>query len=378
MDELTLVAVLHDQPSPAADPAPAVREEGRRRLLERAAGRSHRSRRPNRRTVLRLGLATTAAAVTTAGAVLLATASFGPAPSPLSHEAGGTPQARRFLLVAAERTARDQRGDGRYWHVAMLSTDQFRVGEPGARYTLREQQYEESWIGRTPDLPGLRVEQHRGVRPASAADAAAWKRAGSPRTVPVPALMRRGGSNFTLHVSGPRPAQRSAVSGDEARSLGFAPGFSMRIRMGELRHFPAEPARLRDHLARRYKVPDERLFGVLSVLLMELPVTPQVRAAAFRLMAGIEGVRVIEGIQPAAGGGRHLEGGRGTAVAVRVSDRRIGVIEQRLIIHPDSGRAVHTETVVVEPGGVNRDFAPGDWTHATTVSHAAWVDRLPE
>jgi hypothetical protein len=128
-----------------------------------------------------------------------------------------------------------------------------------------------------------------------------------------------------------------------------------------LRALPADPARLRALILRGFSPPgqvvnkEEYLFEMTPALLT-LPVTPAVRAALYRMLAGLPGVRSLGPVTDA--------GGR-AGVAVALSGRYSGcgqesalhsgggteerptfascVVEQRLVIDPASGMPLAQE-----------------------------------
>lgn len=92
--------------------------------------------------------------------------------------------------------------------------------------------------------------------------------------------------------------------------------------MQDLRALPADPDRLERLLPKRFGEPgrdtepltrnetgDSWMFSVARDIILTMPVTPRVRAAAFRMIAGLPAVRTIGSV-------RDAEGRQGTAVAI--------------------------------------------------------------
>lgn len=380
MDELELTAALHRDPG---DPPGTVFGEGRRRLADRIADRPDQpdrtdghDRHDGSRWALwpRWTFVATAGLVAAAVILMAAPAGKPPAGDPAPEPAARPGPARQFLLAAASTVERQAAPAGTYWHVETRRTDYFRVGRPGRMYVMAESQREESWTSRDRRLPSRSVDQHLGVRPATPADARQWRRAGSPRALPVPAL--RSGPNNSLQVTGPRPAQESADRRYDDTAIA-GPGFQMTVRMEDLRTLPSDPVRLKARLVELYSngragnPGDAWLFDIATQLSLGMPITPQVRGGAFRMLAGLGGVRLTR--QARDGSGR-----TGAAVWIRARDPRGGTLERRLLIDPATGRALAHESAVVTPGGGYADFPPGAVVHYFSVVHAEWTDRIPD
>ncbi|GGM55567.1 hypothetical protein GCM10011608_45560 [Micromonospora sonchi] len=269
------------------------------------------ARRPVGRLVLAGALPAVALAAT--GAILLNNAS-GPGASP-AQPAVSSPapaDAGGLLLVAAERSESAPATAGRYWVVRAEH------GE-GAR---RAQ--DELWLATTPGLPSAAY-----VR---AADGGSWTSR---------PMQGHPGENNVLLAGQPRSAR-------------------------ELAALPASPAKLKDKLLTWYadtgaaEGRDRFLFHSGAALVLDLPVSPQVRAAAYRMLAAMPGVTSL---------GRVTDqlGRPGVAVAV-THQGDFGAAQTRLIVDPATGQALAQETWVAD--------SPASWT---AVIAARWSDDgLPE
>ncbi|GIJ30500.1 hypothetical protein Vqi01_56620 [Micromonospora qiuiae] len=275
--------------------------------------------RPTRRPVRRLVLAGALPAVALAatGAILLTNTS-GPA-TPQVQPAASSPSpvdapadASDLLLVAAERSESASDAAGRYWVVR---------AEHGEG-TRRLQ--DEVWLAAVPGLPSAGYSR--------AADSGSW--------TSRPLQGHTAENNFLLAGS-PRSAR-------------------------ELAALPADPAKLKEKLLGWYadtggaESRDGFLFNSGTTLVLNLPVSPQVRAAAYRMLAAMPGVtsrgRVTDQL-----------GRPGMAVAVtRQGD--LGETQTRLIIDSSTGQALAQETWVADN--------TASWTAVIT---ARWSDDdLPE
>ncbi len=281
----------------------------------RSASATRTARRPVGRLVLAGALPAVALAAT--GAILLNNAAgpeaplvqpavSSPAPVDVPADAGG------LLLVAAEHSESAPATAGRYWVVRAEH------GE-GAR---RAQ--DELWLATAPGLPSAAYSR--------AADGGSWT------SRPMQSHTRE--NNFLL-AGQPRSAR-------------------------ELATLPTTPAKLKDKLLTWYADSDAAegrdgfLFHSGAALVLDLPVSPQVRAAAYRMLAAMPEVASL---------GRVTDqlGRPGVAVAVtRQGD--FGEAQTRLIIDPATGQALAQEAWVADN--------PGSWT---AVIAARWSDDgLPE
>jgi hypothetical protein len=250
-------------------------------------------------------------------------------------------------------------------------------------YQVMEQQRGETWTPSATHADQWSSSESLGARPATDDDEARWRQAGSPTEIKV-AVPGKAGGDLALPTA-PKAAKIShspLVDGDKVFWLG------RNVSMKDLRALPSDPGRLKAWLLRSYgghstesssdpMSSDNWLFTVSAGLITDMPVTPQVRGAAFRMLAGLRTVDVIEDVTDA-------EGRQGTAVAikerikVKVTDKKYsGVLESRLIFDKATGRALANESVVVEPGGFQAGLAPGTVWNSTAVLEAGWTDTKP-
>ncbi|SEN70872.1 CU044_5270 family protein [Nonomuraea pusilla] len=338
-----------------------------------------RRRRAVARPVWGLGLAGAAAALTAAAVVVVNGTGGGGAPptSAAAPPASSAPHkvrlpARAILLAAAEKAADQPEATAAYWHTVSVSRSVYTVEDGG--YQVVDRQRSEMWTPRAIGGEQWGRDQNLGAVPATDEDRAAWERAGSPSrlTVQVPGKKLEP---MTLSTSPGKPSTRHTplVDGDKVFWLG------RNVTMKDLRELPSDPDRLKAWLLRSYgghstesdepMSSDTWLFQVSVGLISDMPVTPEVRGAAFRMLAALDGVDVTEDVTDA-------EGRSGTAVALKEPFRVNGgaVLRSRLIFDAATGRALATETVVVEPGGLQADLRPGAVWNSTTVLESGWTD----
>ncbi|GAA2268664.1 hypothetical protein GCM10010149_06890 [Nonomuraea roseoviolacea subsp. roseoviolacea] len=380
MDELRAARPAHlgDRP---VDPRTRDAELARAMARPRPA----RRRRVTVRPAWGLGLAGAAAAVT---AVVVVVSGNGTVPTPRGPD-GSRPvavspstvpgtrvrlSARDVLLAAAKKADRRSEGDGAYWHTASVTRSVYSAARGG--YRVMDLQRSEMWTPAAAGGERWGRDQTLGARPATEEDRQAWERAGSPGEIDVVVPGKAGGPlRLKTSAGKARTSHGPLVDGDKVFWLG------RNVTMKDLRGLPSDPGGLKRWLLRSYdghdtessSVPmgsDTWLFRVSVGLITDMPVTPRVRGAAFRMLAGLDTVKVIENVVDG-------EGRQGTAVAVEERVKGSGVLEHRLILDMATGQALGIQSVVVEPGGRRADFEPGTVVGSTTVLEAGWTDAKP-
>ncbi|MFD0905085.1 CU044_5270 family protein, partial [Actinomadura sediminis] len=331
------------------------------------------------RPVRVLGLAGAGVAAAMVAVALPASDETRPGPgTPAAGAPARTLDAGTVLLAAAEKAEARPAGRGAYWRVAKIESNYYEVGEPGARYTVVVASEHATW---TPREPGGRVwtrQRELGARAATPADAAAWRRAGSPSafTLEVPAAPGGGKLKPMRATTAPGPVTTESsplVDGDKVFWLG------RNVTMEDLRALPADPAKLKAELLRWYAGHDTEsadrpmsadawLYRTSVGLVTDMPVTPRVRAAAFRMLAGLPAVEGVGEITDS-------RGRTGRAVAFD-EDTPLGTIRHRLVLDPATGRALADERVLLEPApGVDR--AAGTVLSSAAVTAMEWTDSAP-
>ncbi|MFI7129420.1 CU044_5270 family protein [Nonomuraea sp. NPDC050153] len=369
IDELRAARPAHlgDRP---IDPRTRTAELSRAMAQPRPVRRRRRPARP----VWSLGLAGAAAAVTAVAVVVSMNGTASPprAPDkPSSTRQTVTLSAREVLLAAAARAERQPEGTGGYWHTVSVRRTLFAAAK--GDYRVLDQQRSEGW---TPSATGAGQEQwgrqqSLGARPATEADRQAWERAGSPASIEVTVPGKPKPMVLKTSPGRARTGHSPLTDGDKVFWLG------RNVTMKDLRHLPGDPGKLKKRLlawkGQDTDVPmsgDAWLFAVSAGLIMDMPVTPEVRGAAFRMLAELDDVRVIEDVTDA-------EGRTGTAVAIDEPTLGGGVAEHRLIIDEATGQALASEYVAVKPRGLQAGFEPGTMWNSTALIKAGWTDDKP-
>ncbi|GIH22190.1 hypothetical protein Aph01nite_05000 [Acrocarpospora phusangensis] len=282
--------------------------------------------------------------------------SFSSEPVPLS--------ARQLLLVAATSADKEPATTGKFWFTKTASRDIMSVD---GDYALLSEGVGESWLT---DGQQWHTSQSLGTKPATEADQAAWEAAGSPTTAGV-------GEGKRLETV--RPAGKPSTDTYKSKYVYW---LGRNVTLDQMRALPADPAKLKASLLKYYTgnsteadVPmaeDNWLFTVAGGLVIGGPVSPQVRAAAFRMLAALPSVTSLGQVTDSTGR-------PGTAIGIETSsgfrsDPDKGVLQERLIIDEKSGRALAREYVVVKPGGFQKGLKPGTVSNSTTIVDSGWTD----
>ncbi|MEU4723824.1 CU044_5270 family protein [Nonomuraea dietziae] len=352
-----------------------VDEETRRAELAHAMaqGRPARRRR-NLRPVWGLSLAGAAAAVT-AFAVLTAGTGGGTAPRAPS-QAFTQPKvtetvklsAQEVLLVAASRAERQPATSGEFWHTETLARTLFTA--PGG-YVMATEQRDEMWVSNNGQWSR---SQYLGAEPATDEDRAKWAAAGSPAEIQQTVPGKGVGRLVPIAANKPYTDHHA---GKEAFWLG------RNVTLADLASLPEDEAGLKAWLLKYYEGKDTEgdrpmaedawLFRVSAGLITDMPVSARVRGAAFRMLAALPSVTSVGGVTDS-------QGRQGTAIAMETeakannADTAQGVLQDRLIIDEESGRALGRESVVVKPGGLQVGLEPGTVWSSTAILEAGWTD----
>jgi hypothetical protein len=377
MDEMRMIRTFLDEAPPSAE----VVEEGRQRLTTGVPHSPPRTRRRLWGGLIMLGAAATA--------VALAVGLTGGSPSRGPVEPVGPLTARQVLLTAAEKAAAAP--VGRYWHTHVISSEGYHIDHGdymifGARHEI------DQWIARADKDPDVFRSRFAGATPETAADRAAWKRAGSPTKWRVlsngdhiPQSAKSGA--WDLH------RQTPAEKRDEKR---FEAGMAKRCAAHPKACPPVPPGPAqREALAHDPQALKRYLLGVVgkggSSYLLNVaggflldPSSPQLRSAVFRVLADEPGVRNLGTARDALGRPAIVLAGRMTQNG-SVYDNELlldpatyvplGV--QTVLVHGNGGKRVPPPKGMppIQSGGLEtKGMKPGAITHSEIYVAMGWTD----
>ncbi|MEJ3749227.1 CU044_5270 family protein [Actinomycetes bacterium KLBMP 9797] len=354
-------------PHPARRPDPAAimahpQPAGARRPVPR----------PSRRLVL-AGLVPTVAVVA-AGAVFLGTQGEAPPGGLVTAEAtesaaADPATARELFLVAAERTEKAAATSGRYLVIADVQSDLQTVGPASRPYEVRRQTGTERWYPTGPDGTATMIYQSLGAKPASPEDEAAWRADGSPAewTLALPKDLPAGTKPIVISAA---PGPKGSVK-DRLPEPGLDAGWLPQREMAAL---PTEPAALRRRLLDRWQaysgdsLSDFDLFTVGMGIVQNQKLSPGIRAAAYRMLADVDGATTI---------GRVTDQTGRSGMAVGFARKGDGGhwSQSRLIIDPRTGQVLADESWDLGPG--KAPAATGKLLSYTLVTSVRYTDEEP-
>jgi hypothetical protein len=368
--------LIEDFCAEQAPPGPERLARSRAGLIAAIEG-SHSGPKPlGRPRSTRLVLLGVTAAVTAGALVIVGLAAGGtPASRGASHVPAGLlvgQPARAFLLAVAAKAA--QQRMGRFYCTTEIQGNRELVGasdrllpQPwadgpdhvptsapqGFRYALTRR-YQITECTRVSDVTREPASlQSLGARPASAADARAWRRDGSP------GHWRQGHGVLSAH---PGPVGEVIDVKHGSGDFGgendlWLPADPAKLRVVFLAH-PQPGAKGRNNVI---------VAGALTVMGSD-NVRPAVRAAAFRVLAGVPGMRMKPGVTDP-------EGQTGTAVW-QDSWIGFGVPYETTydIIDPQTGNILAGDTIAQTPVA---GAAPGTVLDYSAITSAYWTNRLP-
>ena len=210
--------------------------------------------------------------------------------------------ARDILLAAATRAEQAPAATGKYWHVKTMGVvGPLRVGTEPNVYRVVRRTVEESWDARDAKGASWTGRRDLGARPQTAADEKAWRADGSPATW----TLKSDGQDVVLST---RPdAGELSEDIDPPRYLEDLGQLTL-AQVGKL---PADQQALRAWVTDRVRTrmghepgsvaSDRLVFGFLGRMLLDTPAAPKVRAAAFRILADLPGVRSLGTVRDDSG-----------------------------------------------------------------------------
>ncbi|MGC4957197.1 CU044_5270 family protein [Actinomadura citrea] len=346
-------------------------EEPPERLAQRIDWRDGGAARPRPRRRLRIQLVSVAATAAVAAGVIAAVASTGDGGPPGDPGAENTvPLKGNALLVAATNALKAP--TGRYWHTRTVMGDIYAVGKSAAsHYKVDSRQGNEAWFG--PDGKGRGSHIEFTDVPITAQDKQKWVAAGSPKMVPVPDPEGTGQTVFLDMASGegapnwmPSDDDFDGMTMKELTELPTEPKALKEVLLGLKGHWhavsadgeKAEPIR-----ALRGEERVRALSDVAGDLLSTAPAPPRVRAAVFRMLAGLPGVKPE---------GRTTDplGRSGTVVSLPLTTtaplglftapKQLGTYRRQFIVDPATGSLLAIRDLVARPPHGSRPLPPGD------------------
>jgi hypothetical protein len=153
------------------------------------------------------------------------------------------------------------------------------------------------------------------------------------------------------------------------------------VSMRQLRRLPSTAAGLKKRLLRYFGAPGATggdlpstatawLWQTGTGMIADMPLSPAQRAAAYRMLAGLHGVRSLGRVTDPAGR-------PGTAVELASRTASAGTEASILIVDPRTGLPLASEVRVVTPAGFTAGLRPGSLASYQVVQFAGWSNARP-
>ncbi|MEU2424149.1 CU044_5270 family protein [Streptomyces sp. NPDC007851] len=354
-----VLKVLADARPDALDPSRLADPTRQRQDFARITAEAADNRAVRRRSGFRpLGAV---ALVAAAASVVVAVGTVGrqaPADRPVAQprSATGTPSSGtgenarvdgHIELLSAARNAETSAAEGTYWQTTTRSQNVDVAEADGRSFAVRTTSTEEWSVGVRTGAGSLMVTGLDDVtEPWTAADKARWQAAGSPASVTVEAG-KKGEVARSFTLGSGRPTVMRTNVDDKIYAVG-----PDNVSYQDLRALPATSTELRRYLEKLYAQGNSADSGTSDRStwmlrqagnLVTMPVKPAVRAAAYRVMAALPGVRVVGHVTDPLG----REG-----VGVEFPDTyrtALGTTKQRLVVDPSTGAMLCDQLLLVEP-----------------------------
>ncbi|WP_424536771.1 CU044_5270 family protein [Sphaerisporangium viridialbum] len=220
----------------------------------------------------------------------------GPNPSPAASP-GMRPSARQVLLAAATAVTAVTKAplSGAYWRTTTISG--MDAISPDRGYVIRRRFLKDEWLARGSGAQSWWITQYLGAKPLGREDRAAWRKAGSPTQWKYPLDMTGYvGVNSSELVRAGAEEKMAARLGGGWKGLGGSLT-KKSLTWDEIRHIPSGERELRAYLEQRLTAPakggsgqdpggrDSALREACMEIVFGLPVSPAVRASAYRILA---------------------------------------------------------------------------------------------
>ncbi|KUN18803.1 hypothetical protein AQJ23_39425 [Streptomyces antibioticus] len=247
----------------------------------------------------------------------------------------------RVELLSAARKAEASPARGTYWQTTTLAQYVDVAEVNGRLFTVLTSSTEKWSVGVRPGTKSLMVSGlDSATAPRTPADKAAWQAVGSPGTVELQA-------EHTLKMGTGQPTVLRTNVGDKIYAVG-----PDNVSFQDLQALPSTSAGLRRHLEELYARDNGTEGGTSGrstwILrqagnLVTMPVKPAVRAAAYRVMAGLPRVRVLGHVTDPLGR-------EGVGVEFPETYRTpLGTTRQRLVVDASTGDMLSDELLLVTP-----------------------------
>ncbi|MGW3568371.1 CU044_5270 family protein [Streptomyces sp. NPDC000941] len=288
-----------------------------------------------------------------------------------------TPENGRLALLNVASRLESKADQGTYWQTTTRSGWIGVVAESGSTFAVATSETQQWSFGVRPGTQSLWVSGIDDItEPRTERDAARWRAAGSPKDVTLAESGSQPGGKLGLRIesgSEKRPTVTRINQGDKIAALG-----ARNVTYADLRKLPGDSGKLKKALAELYEEDrGSEISGRTEWMwhqaagLIGLPVKPEVRAAAYRVIADLPGIRSLGEVTDPLGR-------KGVGFALPATERPdYGTARSELIVNPATGALLSEQQVLTKP---NAQAAEAGLTAGTVVNHTAtvtskWADQ---
>ncbi|MES4901754.1 MULTISPECIES: CU044_5270 family protein [unclassified Streptomyces] len=288
-----------------------------------------------------------------------------------------TPENGRLALRLVANRLESKADEGTYWQMTTRSGWIGVVAESGSTFAVVSSETQQWSFGVRPGTRSLWISGiDEAIEPRTERDTARWRAAGSPKDLTLADTGSRSGGKLGLRMelgAEKRPTVTRINLGDRIAALG-----ARNVTYADLRKLPGDSAKLKEVLEGLYEEdPGSEISGRTEWMwrqaanLINLPVRSEVRAAAYRVIADLPGIRSLGEVTDPLGR-------KGVGFALPATDRPdYGTARSELIVDPATGALLSDQEVLTKP---NAKAAEAGLTAGTVVNHTAtvtsrWTDR---
>ncbi|MEV1065205.1 CU044_5270 family protein [Streptomyces sp. NPDC050263] len=289
---------------------------------------------------------------------------------------GQTPANGRLALlnVAAQLDSTAQ--DGAYWQLTTRSASIGVIAEPVSGFSVLSTETQQWSYGVKSGTESLWVSGiDDSTQPRTARDRQRWQAAGSPQELTLAGGGISGGK-LGLRIESASESQPTTTRinvGDEIAALG-----ADNVTYADLQKLPGDSTKLKAYLAGLYKEDGDSEISdrtewmwQQAAGLIGLPVTAEVRAAAYRVIADLPGIVSLGEVTDPLGR-------KGVGFALPASDTPdYGAVRSELIVDPNTGAMLSEQRTVTEPNAAAAaaGVTAGTLVNYTATEKAEWSDR---
>ncbi|NUS87083.1 MAG: CU044_5270 family protein [Streptomyces sp.] len=286
-----------------------------------------------------------------------------------------TPENGRLALLNVASRLDSKADEGTYWQTTTRSGWVGIVAQSGATFAVVSSGTSQFSYGVRPGTQSLWVSGiDDTTEPRTERDTARWRAAGSPQDMTL-AESGSGGKLGLRMESGSekRPTVTRINQGDKIAALG-----ARNVTYEELRKLPGDTAKLKQALAELYEedrgseIPGRtEWMWQQAANLINLPVKPEVRAAAYRVIADLPGIRSLGEVTDQLG-----RKGVGFALPA-IELPGYGTGRSELIVDPATGALLSDQQVLTKPNAkaAEAGLTAGTVVHYTANVTSRWSDQ---